>query len=70
MSQNSLPTGEGTSSKIDVADPHPSTEENYDKIPRPGGSNPPKESDPGANSYVHDGKAPPNGNGKGRNGKA
>lgn len=70
MSQNSLPTGEGTSNKNDVADPHPSTEDNYDKIPHPGGSNPPKESDPGANSYAHDGKAPPHGDGKGRNGKA
>lgn len=70
MTRNSLPTGEGTSAKNDVADPHPSTEEDYDKIPRPGGSNPPKKDDPGTNSYTHGGKAPPHGDGKGRNGKA
>jgi hypothetical protein len=66
----SLPTGEGTSANNDVSDPHPSTEEDYDKIPHPGGSNPPSEEDPGANSYKNDGKAPPHGDGKGRNGKA
>ncbi len=70
MTRNSLPTGEGTSAKNDVADPHPSTEEDYDKIPQPGGSNPPKKDDPGTNSYIHGGKAPPHGDGKGRNGKA
>ena len=70
MTKNSPPTGEGTSNKHDVADPHPSTEEDYDKIPRPGGSRPPKESEPGPNSYAHDGRAPPHGDGRGRNGKA
>lgn len=40
MTKNSLPIGEGTSGKNDVADPHPSTEENYDKIRRLGRSNP------------------------------
>lgn len=70
MSGNSLPTGDGTSAKNDVADPHPSTEEDYDKIPRPGGSNAPDTDDPGTNSYTHGGKAPPHGDGKGSNGKA
>lgn len=70
MTKNSLPTGGGTSGKNDVADPHPSTEENYDKIRRPGRSNPPKKSDLGANSYTHDGKAPPHEASKGPNGKA
>lgn len=59
MSRDGLPTGEGTAGKNDVADPHPSTEEDYDKIPRPGGTNRPKGPDIGPNSYAHDGKAPP-----------
>ena len=70
MTKNSLPTGEGTSDKDDVADPHQSNEEDYDKIPRPGGSPPPKGSGPGPNSYANDGKAPPHGDGRGKNGKA
>jgi hypothetical protein len=59
MSRDGLPTGEGTAGKNDVADPHPSTEEDYDKIPRPGGTKSPKGPNIGANSYAHDGKAPP-----------
>ena len=59
MSREGLPTGEGTAGKNDVADPHPSTEEDYDKIPRPGGTKTPKGPDIGQNSYAHDGKAPP-----------
>jgi hypothetical protein len=70
MTRNSLPTGEGTSAKNDVADPHPSTEEDYDKIPQPGGSKPPNKNAPGTNSYTHGGEAPPHGDGNGRNGKA
>lgn len=42
-----------------MADPHPATEEDYDRIPRPGGNNAPDGPDIGANSYAHDGKAPP-----------
>ena len=59
MSRDGLPSGEGTVGKNEVADPHPSTEEEYDKKPRPGGARPPKEPDIGPNSYAHDGKAPP-----------
>ena len=59
MSRDGLPTGEGTAGNNDVADPHPSTEEDYDKKPRPGGTKPPKAPDIGPNSYAHDGKAPP-----------
>jgi len=70
MTRDSLPTGEGTSANDDVADPHPSTEENYDKIKQSGGSNPPDRNDSGTNSYAHGGKAPPHGDGKARNGKA
>lgn len=70
MTGKSLPTGEGTSAKNDVADPHPSTEEDYDKIERPGGSKPPKQTERGPNSYAHDGKAPPVGTARDSNGKA
>lgn len=42
-----------------VADPHPATEEHYDRIPHPGGANPPKEPRVGPNSYAHDGTSPP-----------
>lgn len=59
MTGKTMPTGDGTAEENDVADPHPATEENYDKIPRPGGSSPPKERDPGPNSYKHDGTPPP-----------
>lgn len=58
MSRDGLPTGEGTAGKDDVADPHPTTEEDYDQLPRPGGVWRPRAPDIGANSYVHDG-APP-----------
>ncbi|HTN62365.1 MAG TPA: hypothetical protein VL147_12570 [Devosia sp.] len=57
--KDGLPTGEGTSPTNDVADPHPATEEDYDKIPRPGGAEGTKQPDIGANTYAHDGKAPP-----------
>ena len=59
MTRDGLPTGEGTAGQNDVADPHPSTEEDYDKIPRPGGAKPPKGPDIGPNSYAHNGTAPP-----------
>lgn len=59
MTRDGLPTGEGTAGKSDVADPHPSTEEDYDKIPHPGGTKPRKRPDIGQNSYAHDGTAPP-----------
>ena len=50
-----LPTGSGTSAENDVADPHPSNEEHYDKKARPGGANPPDRTiEP--NDAVHDGK--------------
>lgn len=59
MTREGLPTGEGTSGKNDVADPHPATEENYDLIPEPGGTKTPKKPDIGPNTYAHNGKAPP-----------
>lgn len=65
MTRDGLPTGEGTSGKNDVADPHPSSEEDYDKIPRPGGTKTPNGPDIGPNSYAHDGKAPPRPRNKG-----
>lgn len=54
-----LPTGEGTAGRHDVADPHPSTEEDYDKIPHPGGARPPRDKGIGPNPDVHEGKAEP-----------
>ena len=60
-----LPTGEGTAAKNDVADPHPATEEDYDKIPRPGGAKRTEEGDIGPNSYAHNGTAPPRPKNKG-----
>lgn len=65
MTRDGLPTGEGTAGRTDVADPHPSTEEDYNKIPRPGGAKPPKGPAIGPNSYVHDGTAPPHTKNKG-----
>jgi hypothetical protein len=65
MSRDGLPTGAGTAGKNDVADPHPSTEEDYDKIPRPAGTKAPKGADIGPNTYAHDGKAPPRPRNKG-----
>ena len=59
MSREGLPTGEGTAGRDDVADPHPAAEEDYDKIPHPGGVKPRKSPDIGSNSYAHDGTAPP-----------
>jgi hypothetical protein len=59
MTRDEPATGGGTANKNDVADPHPSTEEDYDKIPRPGGTKTPEGPDIGPNSYAHDGKAPP-----------
>lgn len=58
MTREGLPTGEGTAARNDVADPHPATEEDYDKKPAPG-AKVRRGSDIGPNSYVHDGKAPP-----------
>jgi hypothetical protein len=65
MAREGKPSGEGTSPTNDVADPHPATEEEYDKIPHPGGANPPDPHAPGANSYTHNGKAPPRPQSKG-----
>lgn len=65
MTREGLPTGEGTSRTKDVADPHPATEEHYDKIPHPGGKHPPDAHEIGPNSYAHDGKAPPRPQSKG-----
>lgn len=59
MSREGRPTGGGIAGKNDVADPHPSTEEDYDKVPRPGGAETPKAPYIGPNSYAHDGKASP-----------
>lgn len=58
IGRDGLPTGEGTAGKNDVADPHPATEEDYDKIPNPGAKRP-RTKDIGPNSYAHDGSAPP-----------
>jgi len=65
MSRDGLPTGEGTADKNDVADPHPADEEDYDRIPRPGGAHPPKDEILRVNPGVHDGKAPPRPRNKG-----
>jgi hypothetical protein len=58
-SHDGLPTGEQRAVRNDVADPHPSAEKDYDKIPRPGGVKPRKGPDIGPNSYTHNGTAPP-----------
>ena len=50
-----LPSGAGTSLEQDVADPHPSTEDNQDTIPHPGGVHTPAGPDIGPNDAVHDG---------------
>ncbi|MDB5473984.1 MAG: hypothetical protein JWP99_1287 [Devosia sp.] len=65
MAREGLPSGKGTSPHLDVADPHPSAEEDYDKIPHPGGANPPDAHEIGPNSYAHNGKAPPRPQSKG-----
>jgi hypothetical protein len=59
MSRDHLPTGEGTATEHDVADPHPATEEDYDKIPNPGRERPGRGADIGPNDYAHDGTPPP-----------
>jgi hypothetical protein len=59
MTREGLPTGKGTAATNDVADPHPSTEENNENIARPGVPQTPHDHDIGPNSYAHDGKAPP-----------
>ena len=58
MTPDALATGAGTSTTNDVADPHPSTEQHYDRIKGPGGANPPKK-DLGPNPSIHNGTAPP-----------
>jgi hypothetical protein len=50
------PTGPGTSSTNDVADPHPSDEEHYDLIKSPGGAKTPKGKEVGIELGRHDGK--------------
>lgn len=65
MTRNGLPTGADTSIGRDVADPHPAAEANYDKIPHPGGTKVPDAGESDANSYAHDGKAPPRPKNKG-----
>lgn len=65
MSRDGLPSGSGTAGRNDVADPHPATEEDYDKIPRPGGTKVPTDRDVDHNSYTHNGKAPPRPKNKG-----
>ena len=64
MTRDGLPTGEGTAGKNDVADPHPATEEDYDRKSRPGGAKPPRKPNVGPNTYAHDGTAPPRPNNK------
>jgi hypothetical protein len=51
-------TGTGTSDQNDVADPHPSTEEHYDRVRHPGGAHPPRK-DLSTSVGRHDGSAPP-----------
>lgn len=59
MSREGLPTGSGTAPpERDVADPHPATEEHYDRQKSPGGARPPR-TDIGPNTGKHDGSAPP-----------
>lgn len=58
--RDGLPTGSKTGPH-DVADPHPSNEEHYDRQEHPGGATPPKR-DLGPNNAIHDGtpgKRPP-----------
>lgn len=42
-----------------ATDPHPATEEDYDKIAHPGGTHTPKGPDIGPNDAVHAGSASP-----------
>jgi hypothetical protein len=59
MTTDGLADGKGAEDKKDVADPHPSTEEHYDRIRRPGGVLPHTAPDIGPNSYANDGDPPP-----------
>ena len=54
-----LASGSGTSISHDVADPHPSTEDNQDVIAHPGGVHTPSGPDIGPNDAVHDGRKRP-----------
>ncbi|HHY48538.1 MAG TPA: hypothetical protein GYA10_02160 [Alphaproteobacteria bacterium] len=55
------PTRSGTTAAgLDVADPHPSDEERYGLIQRPGGARPPRLAlDIGPNPWAHDGNPIP-----------
>lgn len=57
-----VPSGSGTAlaPDRDVADPHPSNEEFYDRERHPGGANPPRS--PAPNDRIHPGTASPRGN--------
>ena len=57
--RDGLPSGAGTSVSNDVADPHPATEDNQDRIPNPGGVSAPSEPDIGPNDAAHDGTPRP-----------
>lgn len=52
--RDELRPGSGTGPH-EVADPHPSNEEHYDRQKIPGGAHPPKD-DLGPNDAIHDGK--------------
>ena len=65
MSREASPPARALPARTMSPIPHPSTEEHYDNIPRPGGATPPKGPDIGPNSYAHDGKAPPRPNNEG-----
>ncbi|WIJ24721.1 hypothetical protein [Devosia sp. RR2S18] len=65
MSQSFKKTGPGTAPpKLDVADPHPSNEEHYDRQRRPGGDDAPR-NDLGPNDGIHNGYAGRDGKDKG-----
>lgn len=56
----SVETGRGTGDEREVADPHPSNEEHYDRIRHPGGAKPPNETrDLGKNTWAHEGTPQP-----------
>ena len=54
---STIPQGR-LSHRLDVEDPHPSTEEGYDRIERPGGATTPKGEEAGIEVHRHSGKAP------------
>lgn len=56
MTRDGKPTGKDTGPN-DVFDPHPSNEENADRVPRPGGDGRHEDRDIGPNNAVHTGKA-------------